>query len=100
MSLAGYAVRQSQGPRPVTAEAAGGLEDAGEFDAAGPHVVDVGLGAGVAVLEGPLLLGLAPEDLVVAVGVERRVDVDQVDAAVGQVPQLLQAVAAVDHAGV
>src|SRR5215212_10314022 len=34
-------------------------------DAAGPHVADVGLGAGVSVLEGAFLLGLAPEDLVV-----------------------------------
>ena len=76
------------------------LEDAGQFDAPGPHVVDVRLRGGVAVLERPLLLRLAPEDFVVSVGVERRVDVDQVDAGIGQVLQLLQAVAAVDDAGV
>src|SRR5438552_1846790 len=87
-------------PVAVVVEAAGVLEDAGELNAAGAHVFDVGLGAGVAVLEGTLFLGLAPEDLVVAVGVEGRVDVDQVDAGVGQALELFEAVAAVDDAGV
>ena len=54
----------------------------------------------MAVLEGALLLRLAPEDLVVAVGVEGRVDVDQVHAGVGELAQLLEVVAAVDDAGV
>jgi hypothetical protein len=54
----------------------------------------------VAVLEGAFLLGLAPEDLVIAVGVERRIDVDQVHAALGELAQLLQAIAAVDDARV
>ena len=69
-------------PVAVVVEAAGLLEHAGEFDAARAHVVDVGAGVLVPVLEGALLLGLAPEDFVVAVRVERRVDVDEVDAAV------------------
>ena len=38
----------------MVAEAAGLLEDAGEFHAARAHVVDVGRGRGVAVLEGRL----------------------------------------------
>src|SRR5207302_1325247 len=38
--------------------------------------------------------------LVVAVGVEGRVDVDQVDAGVGELFQLVEVVAAVDDAGV
>jgi len=54
----------------------------------------------VAVLEGPLLLGLAPEDLVVAVAVERRVDVDEVHVGIGQLAKLVEAVAAIDDAGV
>ena len=83
-------------PVAVVVEAAGLLEDASQLDAARAHVVDVGLRAGVAVLEGPPLPGLAPEDLVVAVAVEGRVDVDQVHAAVGQLAELVQAVAAVD----
>ena len=58
------------------------------------------LRVGVAVLEGALLLGLAPEQLVVAVGVERRGDVAGFDAGIGQLGQLLQVVAAVDDAGV
>lgn len=52
------------------------------------------------VLESPLLLGLAPEHLVVPVAVERRVDVDQIDAAIRQLAQLVEIVAAVDDAGV
>ena len=62
-------------PVAVVVEAAGFLEDAGELHAAGRHIIDVCLGAGVAVFEGSLFLGLAPEDLVIAVGVERRIDV-------------------------
>ncbi len=63
--------------------------DARELDAAGAHVVDVGLRGSVAIFERALFFRLAPEDFVVAVGVERqfgfahwrRVDVDQVNAA-------------------
>ena len=54
----------------------------------------------VAVFEAAFLFRLAPEDFVVAVRVERRVDVDQIDAVIGQLPQLLEIVAAVDDAGV
>ena len=75
------------------------LEYAGELLAAWPHVVDIGLRAGVPVLEGSLLLGLAPEDLVVAVAVEGGVDVDQVYALVGELGELFEVVAAVDDAG-
>ena len=52
----------------------------------------------MAVLEGALFLRLAPEDFVVAVGVERRVNVDEVHAGVGQFLELLQIVAAVNDA--
>ena len=54
----------------------------------------------MAILKGPLLLGLAPEDLVVAVGVEWRVDVDEVYAGVGELAQLLKVVAAVDDTSI
>jgi hypothetical protein len=53
-----------------------------EFDAAFEHEYEVGLGGGVAVFERAFFAGLAPEDLVVAVGVKGRVDVDEVDAGV------------------
>ena len=46
-------------PVAVVVEAAGLLEDAGQFHAARAHEVDVGLRAGVAVLEGALLLSPA-----------------------------------------
>ena len=54
------------------AECSCGPEHAGQFDAARAHVVDVRPCAAVPVLERALLLRLAPEDLVVAVAVERR----------------------------
>lgn len=80
----------------VVVETPCGLEDAGEFHAARPHVVDVRLCALVPVVEGPLLLALPPEDLVVAITVEGRVDIDQIDALLGELRQLLQVVPTID----
>ena len=54
----------------------------------------------MAVVEGALFLGFAPEHLVVAVRVERRVDVDEIHAGVRQVAELVEVVAAVDHPGI
>ena len=87
-------------PVAVVVEAAGFLEDAGELDAAGTHVIDVGLRRGVAIFEGSLLHGLAPEDFVVAIRVERRVDVDQINAGIGQLGESFEIVAAIDDAGI
>ena len=87
-------------PVAVAIKAAGLFEDASELHAARAHVVDVGAGGFVAVFKRALLLGLAPEDLVVAVGVEGRVNVNEVHAGVGQLGELFQIVAAVDNAGV
>ena len=84
----------------MVVEGAGGFEDAVELDAAGAHVVDVGLGGGVAVVEGAFFLGFAPEDFVVAVGVERGIDLNEVDRMVGEFLELVEVVAAVDDAGV
>jgi hypothetical protein len=52
----------------------------------------------VAIIKGPLLFRLAPEDLVIPIGIEWRINVDEVDAGVGQLLELLQIVAAVDDA--
>jgi hypothetical protein len=84
----------------VVVEAAGFLEDVGEFDAARPHVVDVRRRRGVAVLEGAFLPGLAPEALVVAVGVgitgwKPVPQIPAVHTARGQLAELIEAVAAV-----
>ena len=87
-------------PVAVVIKAAGLFEDAGELHAARAHVVNVSLGVLVAVFKGALLLGLAPKDLVVAVGVEGRVNVNQVHAGVGQLGELFQIVAAINDAGV
>ena len=87
-------------PVAMVIKAAGLFEDAGELHAARAHVVNVSLGVLAAVFKGALLLGLAPKDFVVAVGVERRVYVNEVHAGVGQFGELFQIVAAVDDAGV
>jgi hypothetical protein len=60
----------------------------------------------VAVFKGALLLGLAPETVpvrpltVVAVGVEGRVNVNQIHAGIGQFGELFQIVAAINDTGV
>jgi hypothetical protein len=58
------------------------------------------VGGFVAVFKGALLLGLAPKDFVIAVGVEGRVNVNEVNAGVGQFLELFQIVAAINDAGV
>src|SRR5262245_6877799 len=79
----------------VTSRAASGfLEDAGESDAKRTLAAmrrDAGRGRNAS---------LRPENLVVAVGVERRVNVDEVNALVGELGELFEIVAAVDDAGV
>ena len=93
-------------PVAVVIKAAGLFEDAGELHAARAHVVNVSLGVLVAVFKGALLLGLAPKvraglaTIVVAVGVEGRVNVNQIHAGGGQLGELFQIVAAIDDAGV
>jgi len=54
----------------------------------------------VTVGERTLLFGLAPEDLVIAIRVEGRVQIDQVNARVRELLQLLKTIAAVHNAGV
>lgn len=54
------------------------------------HEVNIGSGAGMAVLETALLLGLAPEYFAVAVGVKWRINVNQVNAGIRQLLELLQ----------
>jgi hypothetical protein len=46
------------------------------------------------------LLRLAPEHLVIPIRVERRIDVDEIHAAVRQLPQLFEIVAAVNDPGI
>jgi len=81
-------------------KAAGRFEDARQLLAARAHVVNVCLGGFVAVVEAAFLAGLRPEDFVVAVGVEGRVEIFEVNTGVGQFLQLLQIVAAIDDARV
>ncbi len=68
----------------------------------GAHEVDVGRRAGVAIFEGSFFLGFAPEDFVVAVGIEGWIDAPpaQIDAGIGEMAELFEVVAAVDDAGV
>jgi hypothetical protein len=76
------------------------LQDAGDLDTSRSHVFDVSLGGGVAILKRALLLRLAPEHLVIAIGIKRRVDVAEVYAVVGKLTKLFQAIAAVNDASV
>jgi len=64
------------------------------------HIADLGLGGGVSVFEGSFFFGFAPEDFVVSVGVEGRVDVDEVHGSVGEFLELFEVVATVDDAGI
>ena len=84
----------------VVIKAAGLFEDAGELDAARAHVVNVSLGVLAAVFKRALLLGLVPKNCVVAVGVEGRLNVNEVNAGVRQLGELFQIVAAINDAGV
>jgi hypothetical protein len=54
----------------------------------------------VAVLKRTLLLRLAPEYFICPIGVKGRVDIDEVDAGIGQLSELLQIVTAVDDSRV
>jgi hypothetical protein len=69
-----------------------------QLDAPRAHVLDVRFGRFVAVCERTLLFRLAPEDFVITVRVERRVDIDQIDAALRQLAQLLEVIAAINDA--
>jgi hypothetical protein len=53
----------------------------------------------MAVLESALLFGLAPKHFIIPVGVERWVDVNEINASVRQPGQLLKAIPAVDSFG-
>ena len=87
---------------------AGFLDDAGELRAAETHVIDVGLRGSVAIFEGSLFFGLAPEDFIISIGVERRIDVDQIHTRIrqpirqaqGRLGELFEVIAAVDDAGI
>ena len=87
-------------PIAMVIEAARLFEHSCQFDAARAHELDIGLGGFMPVLEGAFLFRLAPEHFIVAVGVEWRIDVDQVHAGVRKFPELVEIVPAVDDAGI
>jgi len=60
------------------------LENARQLHAAWAHELDVCLGRRMAVFEGTLLFGFAPEHFVIPVRVKRRVDINEVDARIGE----------------
>src|ERR1035438_6500139 len=84
-------------PIAVKIKAASLLENSRQLDATGPHELDISSRRLVAILKGSLLFRLAPEYLVGPVGIKRRIDINEVDAAIGQLLQLLQVVAAIDN---
>jgi hypothetical protein len=54
----------------------------------------------MSIFERAFFLSLTPEDFVVAVRIERRVDVNQVNTRVGKFAQLIEIIAAVDDSRV
>jgi len=64
------------------------------------RIFNVSRGGFVAVVESPFLARLRPEDFVIAIGIKRRVYVNQINAGVGQFLELIQIVAAINDAGV
>ena len=85
-------------PIAVEVKAAGLFENARQLDAAGPHELDVSLRGFMPVVKRPLLFRLAPEDFVIPIGIKGRIDVDEIDAGIGQLLELLKIVAAIDDA--
>ncbi len=87
-------------PVAMIIKTAGLFQDARQFHATRAHVVNVGFGGFVAVIKGALLFCFAPENFVVAVGVERRVDVNEINASRGKFLELFQVIAAINNARV
>ena len=58
-------------------------------------IINVSAGVFVSVFKRTFLLGLAPKDLVIAVGVEGRVNVNEVNASIGQFGELFEIGAAI-----
>ena len=87
-------------PVAVVIEAAGFLQHAVQLDAARAHVLDVSFGGLMPIGEAPFLFRFAPKNFVVPVRVERRVDVDQIDARLRQLAELIEIIAAINDARV
>jgi|SRR3990172_8664940 len=84
-------------PVAMVKEVARLLQHTVQFPDARTHVGDIRQRVAVAVVKSAFLGGIAPKHLVVAVRVEWRVDINQVDAFRREVPENLKAVSAVDR---
>jgi hypothetical protein len=87
-------------PIAVIVEASSWLENTRQLDHSGSHEVDVCLRRFVAVVKRSSLPFLLPKDFVAAAGVEWRVDVDEINAAIGKTLQLVQIVSTVHDLGI
>ena len=87
-------------PVAVEIERACIFQDTVQLYAARAHEVDIGLCRCVPVLERAFFLCFSPEYFVIAVRVERRVDINQIDTGIGEFRKLFEVVAAIDYAGV
>ena len=74
----------------MVVERTGFLEYTRQFDTARSHVINVSLSAGVTIRKRTLLFCLAPEHFVVAIRVERRIDVNKVNAVIRQFAELFE----------
>ncbi len=84
-------------PVAVEIKRPGFLKHPVQFNASRPHKLDIRLRRGVPVFKRPFFLRLAPEHLIIAVAVKRRVDIDQIHAPIRQLLQLLQVIPAIYH---
>ena len=71
-------------PVAVVVKASGFFQHAMQLHTTWAHELHVSLRGCMSIFEGAFLFRLAPEHFVVPVRIERRVDVDQIDACVGE----------------
>ena len=83
-------------PVAVKIKASGVFQNPRQLHTARTHEVDVSLCRSVAVLKRAPFSCLAPKDLVIPVGIERRINIDEVNAMIGFL-ELLQVIAAIDN---
>jgi hypothetical protein len=76
-------------PIAVIIKTASLLQDTGNLYASWPHKLNIGLRGFVPIFEGSLLFALTPENFVISIRIKWWVDINQVDASVGKLLELL-----------
>ena len=87
-------------PIAVVVKAPGRFQNSRQLHTARAHKINVSGGRGVAIFKRPFLFRLSPEDFIVAVGIEWRVNVDQINTLIWKALELVQAIATIDDLGI